>query len=86
MFASAISLWDYEKRGSGYNENKMSKYTWGAIALLLLIAYAACFFIMQVRMQIMLFGVMTIVFCVIYSIVASILIYRLAPKTFKLRT
>ncbi len=51
-----------------------------------MLTYAACFFIMQVRMQIMLFGVMTIVFCVIYSIVASILIYRLAPKTFRLRT
>lgn len=35
LFAVAVSLWDYEKRGYGYNENKLSKYVWGLIALLL---------------------------------------------------
>ena len=45
-----------------------------------------CFVLMQLRMPIMIFGIMTIVFCVLYSIVASILVYRLAPKTFRLRT
>ena len=39
MFAAAVSLWDYERRGSGFNENQLSKYTWGAIALLLCVAY-----------------------------------------------
>jgi hypothetical protein len=28
---------------------------------------------------------MTIVFCVLYSVVACILVYKLAPKTFRLR-
>ena len=31
-------------------------------------------------------GTYRIVFCVLYSIVASILVYRFAPKTFRLRT
>lgn len=39
LFVSAVTLWDYEKRGFGYNENKLSKYVWGAIALLLVAAY-----------------------------------------------
>ena len=33
----------------------------------------------------MLFGLMTIVFCVLYSIAASVLVYRFAPKTFRIR-
>ena len=40
LFAVAVTLWDYEKRGFGYNENKLSKYVWGCIALLLAAAYA----------------------------------------------
>ena len=40
VFAAAVTLWDYEKRGFGYNENKLSKYVWGCIALLLVVAYA----------------------------------------------
>lgn len=40
LFVAATSLWDYERRGFGYNENKLSKYVWGCIALLLGIAYA----------------------------------------------
>ena len=39
LFAAAVTLWDYEKRGFGYNENKLSKYVWGCIALLLAAAY-----------------------------------------------
>ena len=31
------------------------------------------------------FGVMTILFCLAYCVAACILIYRLAPKTFRLR-
>ena len=39
LFVAAVTLWDYEKRGFGYNENKLSKYVWAAIALLLCAAY-----------------------------------------------
>ena len=58
----------------------------GTYKIILWVTYFVCFYIMRLRMPIMIFGVMTIVFCVLYSIVASILIYRLAPKTFKIRT
>ncbi len=58
----------------------------GTYRIVLTVTYIICFALMQLRMPIMIFGIMTIVFCVLYSIVASILIYRLAPKTFRLRT
>ena len=57
----------------------------GTYQIVLTATYLACFALMQLRMPIMVFGLMTIVFCVLYSIVASILVYRLAPKTFRLR-
>lgn len=58
----------------------------GTYKIILWATYIVCFYIMQLRMPILIFGAMTIVFCVFYSIVASILVYRLAPKTFKIRT
>lgn len=58
----------------------------GTYRLVLSATYLVCFFIMQKRVPIMTFGLLTIVFCVVYSIVASILVYRLAPKTFRIRT
>lgn len=58
----------------------------GTYRIAMTVTYLFCFFLMQLRMSIEVFGVMTIIFCVSYSVVACILIYRLAPKTFKLRT
>lgn len=58
----------------------------GTYRIVLSVTYVICFALMRLRMPIMIFGIMTIVFCVLYSIVASILVYRLAPKTFRLRT
>lgn len=57
----------------------------GTYRIVLTITYIVCFGLMRLRMPIMVFGVMMIVFCVLYSIVASVLVYRLAPKTFRLR-
>lgn len=48
--------------------------------------YFICFFLMQVRMPTLLFGGLCIVFCFLYIIVACVLVYRLAPRTFRLRT
>ncbi len=58
----------------------------GTYRMILAATYLICFAFMQLRMPIMIFGAMTIVFCILYSIVASILVYRLAPKTFRIRT
>lgn len=40
LFVAAVSLWDYERRGLSYNENRLSKYLWGGVGLGLIIAYA----------------------------------------------
>ena len=58
----------------------------GTYKIILWVTYFVCFYIMKLRMPIMIFGIMTIVLCVLCSIVASILVYHLAPKTFKIRT
>lgn len=48
--------------------------------------YLVCFFMMQLRMPTLVFGLLCIAFCVIYCVVACVLVYRFAPKTFRLRT
>lgn len=58
----------------------------GMYKVIMGVTYAVCYILMQVRMPVMLFGVCCIVFCVAYSIVASILVYKFAPKTFRMRT
>ena len=58
----------------------------GTYRIVMAATYFICYALMQLRMPIMIFGIMTIVFCVIYSMVASILVYRLAPRTFRIRT
>ena len=47
--------------------------------------YLVCYSMMQVRLPIPVFGLACIAFCLVYSLVASILVYRLAPKTFRIR-
>ncbi len=58
----------------------------GTYQLVMSATYFVCFFLMQVRMPTLVFGIMCIVFCILYSIVACILVYRFAPKTFRLRS
>ena len=57
----------------------------GTYRIIMSVTYLVCFALMRLRMPIMLFGLMTIVFCVLYSIAASVLVYRFAPKTFRIR-
>ena len=58
----------------------------GTYRIITSITYFVCFAMMQLRMPVLLFGIMAIVFCALYSIIASFLVYRFAPKTFKIRT
>ncbi len=53
--------------------------------IVMVATYAVCFGIMRLNLPTLMFGAMTIVFCVLYSIVACVLVYRIAPKTFRLR-
>lgn len=57
----------------------------GTYQLIMSGTYMACYFLMQLKMSTLTFGFMTIVFCVLYCIVASILVYKFAPKTFRIR-
>ena len=58
----------------------------GTYQLVLSVTYFVCFLMMRLQMPILVFGVACIAFCVVYSILACVLVYRLAPKTFRLRT
>lgn len=57
----------------------------GTYRIVLSATYLVCFWLMNLRMPILIFGIMTIVFCVLYSIAASIFVYKLAPRTFRIR-
>lgn len=58
----------------------------GTYQIVLSVTYLACFLLMQLRMEILLFGMLCIAFCVLYGAAACILVYKLAPKTFRLRS
>lgn len=58
----------------------------GTYSLVMTGTYLVCFVLMQVRLPILVFGLTCIAFCMIYSVVACVLVYRLAPRTFRLRT
>ena len=47
--------------------------------------YFVCYLLMKAELPTMLFGLMCIVFCLLYSIIACALVYRFAPKTFRIR-
>ena len=47
--------------------------------------YAVCYFMMRLQLPTLAFGITCIAFCVIYSVVACVLVYKFAYKTFKLR-
>lgn len=57
----------------------------GAYQLVLSATYLVCFCLMQIQMPTMIFGLMTIAFCAAYCAVACALVYKLAPRTFRLR-
>ena len=49
------------------------------------ITYLVCWFMIQIQLPTLCFGIATIAFCVVYSLVSLYLAYKYAPKTFKLR-
>ena len=57
----------------------------GTYRIVLTVTYFVCYLMMRVQMPTLIFGLMTIVFCVAYSVIACVVVYRMAPKTFKLR-
>ena len=66
-----------------YNVNiEMKSSTYSVVQW---ITYIVCYMFLQTKLPTIYFGLATIVFCVLYSIIALILVYKYAPKTFKLR-
>lgn len=47
--------------------------------------YMVCYVFMQIELPTLYFSIAVIVFCIIYCIVSSILVYKYAPKTFRIR-
>ena len=58
----------------------------GTYRIVMLLTYVACYILMNLRLPILGFGLACIAFCVLYSVAATILVYRFAPRTFRLRT
>ena len=66
-----------------YNVNiEMKSSTYSVVQW---ITYIVCYMFLQIKLPTVYFGIATVVFCVLYSIIALILVYKYAPKTFKLR-
>lgn len=57
----------------------------GMYQVINMIVYIVCYGAMQVQAPTLIFGIATIIFCVLYCLVASVLVYKYAPKTFKIR-
>ena len=49
------------------------------------ITYFICYYMINIRMTTFVFGIATIIFSILYSLISLILVYKLAPKTFKIR-
>ncbi len=48
--------------------------------------YIVSYCLIQCEVPTAVFGAATIVFCILYAAIASVLVYRFAPKTFRIRT
>ncbi len=58
----------------------------GLYQLVMSLTYLVCFYFTRLKMSTFVFGLSIIAFCLIYCAAASLLVYRFAPKTFKIRT
>ena len=50
-----------------------------------LITYWVCYYISDIEVSSLTFGIIMIAFAIVYSLISLILVYKLAPKTFRLR-
>lgn len=66
-----------------YNINSETKSSTYSVASFL--TYIFCYYIMQVKLPTTYFGIGTIIFAVLYSVISLFIAYRLAPKTFRIR-
>lgn len=57
----------------------------GMYTLITTATYFGCYMLMQCRFPTHIFGLITIVFSILYCIIACILVYRFAPNSFRIR-
>ena len=57
----------------------------GMYRIVMTATYLLCVLFMQLRVNTLLFGLLTIVFCLAYCAVACLLVYKFAARTFRLR-
>lgn len=57
----------------------------GAYKVITGLTYLLCYGMIQIKMSTLVFGLITIIFCVMYCITACLLVYRFAPSTFRIR-
>lgn len=66
-----------------YNQDTEIKS--GTYRIIMTVTYLVCFAMIYVKMPIMIFGAICIVFCIVYFAAACVLVYRFAPERFRLR-
>ena len=57
----------------------------GMYQIIMWLTYMVSYVMIQIKLPTLYFGLSTIVFCILYCIIASLLVYKLAHKTFKIR-
>lgn len=67
-----------------YNVNSETKSSTYTIASTL--TYFACYYLLRLQIPILTFGIITIIFAIVYCLLSLMIAYQLAPKTFKIRT
>lgn len=50
-----------------------------------MVTYFLCYYVSSLKVSITLFGILMILFATVYSLISIVLVYKLAPKTFKLK-
>lgn len=58
----------------------------GTYKLAVWATYLVCFLLLQFQVPALLFGILSLVFSLVYSGIACILVYRMAGRTFRLRS
>ena len=66
-----------------YNINSETKNTTYTIVNIL--TYVVCYYMIDLRLPTLSFGLATIIFAIAYSLISLFLVYKFAPKTFKIR-
>ena len=58
----------------------------GTYRIITSVTYLVCYWMIYVKVPALIFGLLTIVFCVLYIAVACLLVYKFAPKTFRIHS